>query len=108
MIQLRLGQQALVADIKSLRSEREADRTLMVQNHAANRESIHKLRNDLQTVAETVGDVSKKIDDYLLVQTDRDLQSAKAWWKQPLGTALIVTAITVGWAIVEHGIGWAK
>lgn len=60
----------------------------------------------MQTMTETIWLIGGKIDDYLLVQKTKDDEKAKAWWKQPLGTAVIVAAITVAWTAIQHGMGW--
>ena len=77
----------------------------MQANHVQNRTSIHEIREAQQVQADTVNLIGGKIDDYLLVQRTLEEQRAKAWWKQPLGTAFIVAAITVAWAVIQHGIG---
>lgn len=106
MIQLRLGQQSMASEIAVIKRTQDEDRKTTLANHAENRTSIHKIREDMQAMADNVGVVTSKIDDYLLVQQTLEIQRSKAWWKQPLGTAIIVAAITVAWAVIQHGMGW--
>jgi hypothetical protein len=106
MIQLRLSVQAVSSDVRTLRTDHEEARRVMATNHAQNRTSIHDLKDDLQTMADNVSHVSAKIDNYLLVQKTREEDSDKAWWKQPLGTAVIVSVISAILAFTEHQLGW--
>lgn len=101
MIQLRLGVQALKGRMDGLESARNSDRNTMQANHQQNRVSIHDLRGEMQTLNDNVTTVTGELHDYLLVQRTRDEQRDKAWWKAPLGVAVIVTAITIGWSIFQ-------
>ena len=91
---LRVGQAKLSGEIDVLRNQQTA-------NHKQNRDSIHDLTNNVQTLADGLNEVTCKIDDYLLIQNDRDNQRDKAWWKAPLGTGIIVLVLTIGWQIVS-------
>jgi len=84
---LRVGQAKLSGEIDVLRNQQTA-------NHKQNRDSIHDLTNNVQTLADG-------LNDYLLIQNDRDKQRDKAWWKAPLGTGIIVLVLTIGWQIVS-------
>ena len=106
MIQLRLGQQAMTVELAGLKRTQDEDRKTTQANHKENRDSIHHIREDMQEMADNVGKVASKIDDYLLVQETLTQQAAKAWWKQPLGTAVIVAVISVAIAALEHVMGW--
>ena len=106
MIQLRLGQERLAGEIATLTRAQEVDRKQTATNHVQNRDSIHKLFNDLQTMTNTIYLLGNKIDNYLLVQQTIATQKEKAWWKQPLGTAMIVAVVTVGWTALQHIWGW--
>lgn len=108
MIQLRLGQASLASQVAALKQEQGADREITRANHKQNRDSIHKIVDGMETMQLQVSEVATKIDNYLLVQQTIAEQVAKAWWKQPVGTALIVAIITIGWAAVQHGLGWTK
>ena len=106
MIQLRLGQATLISKLAALEATQAADRTQTVLNHTQNRTSIHKIVNDMQTLTNNLYILGNKIDNYLLVQETISAQKAKAWWKQPLGTATIVAVVTVGWTALQHIWGW--
>ena len=115
MIQLRLNIQQLSSEMTGLRKEREsdrlqahadrqADRKQTEFNHKQNRGSIHDIKDDLQTLSDSVTEVTGKLNDYLLVQQTRDEQRDKAWWKAPLGVAVIVLIVTIGWGIVQKAV----
>lgn len=108
MIQLRLGQASLAAEMASVKRDQAADREITKANHKQNRDSIHTIIEGMETMQLQVSEVASKIDDYLLVQATIAQQLAKAWWKQPLGTAVIVAVITIVWASIEHGMGWLR
>lgn len=104
MIQLRLGLQQLSGEIVALKAARENDTRQMSANHNQNRSSVHDLRDDVQTLSDSVTKVTGELHDYLLVQKDRDEQRDKAWWKAPLGTALIVLVITIAWGVISKNV----
>jgi len=106
MIQLRLGQERLQNELASVKRDQIADRETTKANHKQNRDSIHAIVNSMESMQLQVSEVSTKIDNYLLVQSTIAAQLSAAWWKQPLGTAIIVGIITIGWSVWQHAKGW--
>jgi hypothetical protein len=107
MIQLRMGQQKLEAKIDAQAVTLEGLKETQRENHKQNRESIHDIRGEQEIVSANVALVTMKLDNYLLVQSTRDEQKDKAWWKQPLGTGIIVLGITFGLKVLErYGLHW--
>lgn len=104
MIQLRLDVQKLFGEMRSLRETRNGDRSKMDSNHVSNRTSIHDIRDEMQTLNDTVTVVTGELHDYLLVQATRDEVRDKAWWKAPLGVAIIVLVVTIGWSVVQKAV----
>ena len=94
VIQLRLSVQRIEGELATLSQKQTV-------NHAQNRKDIEGMQSSMDSMAASVMAVTKQVSDYLLVQNDREVQKLKAWWKAPLGTAIIVLVLTMGWDVIK-------
>jgi hypothetical protein len=98
VIQLRLSVQRIEGELTALTQTQK-------NNHLQNRGDIEGMQTSMEQMTASITAVAKQVSDYLLVQADREAQRAKAWWKAPLGTAIIVLMLTIGWDAMSSILG---
>ena len=98
VIQLRLSVQRIEGELSALTQTQKT-------NHLQNRGDIEGMQTSMDKMAESITAVTTQVGNYLLVQADREAQRAKAWWKAPLGTAIIVLMLTIGWDAMSSILG---